>query len=144
MNGGWGGISYEIALRCMPLDLTDNKSTLVQVMAWCRQATSHYLSQCWPISMSPLKFSFFPPGNSKSILMLSIKSCILTYISLLKKNEKKMEIFFWRYVTVSALLFTTNVTHILCDWAGRHAWIWCVNTQLNGVISCYSSGWIWN
>ena len=24
-----------------------DKSTLVQVMAWCRQATSHYLSQCW-------------------------------------------------------------------------------------------------
>ena len=22
-------------------------------MAWCRQATSHYLSQCWPRSMSP-------------------------------------------------------------------------------------------
>ena len=37
----------------MPLDLTDYKSTLVQVMAWCRQAPSHYLSQCWPRSMSP-------------------------------------------------------------------------------------------
>ena len=37
----------------MPLDLTDDKSTLVQVMAWCRQATSHYLSQCWPRSVSP-------------------------------------------------------------------------------------------
>ena len=37
----------------MPLDLTDDNSTLVQVMAWCRQATSHYLSQCWPRSMSP-------------------------------------------------------------------------------------------
>ena len=37
----------------MPQDLTDDKSTLVQVMAWCRQATSHYLGQCWPISMSP-------------------------------------------------------------------------------------------
>ena len=39
----------------MPLDLTDDKSTLVQVlvMVWCRQATSHYLSQCWPRSMSP-------------------------------------------------------------------------------------------
>ena len=36
----------------MPLDLTD-KSTLVQVMAWCRQATCHYLSQCWHRSMSP-------------------------------------------------------------------------------------------
>ena len=52
VNGGWG-ISYEIALRWMPLDLTDDKSTLVQVMAWCRQATSHYLSQCWPRSLSP-------------------------------------------------------------------------------------------
>ena len=29
------------------------KSTLVQVMAWCHQATSHNLSQCWPRSMSP-------------------------------------------------------------------------------------------
>ena len=52
MNGGWG-ISHKTALRWMPLDLTDDKSTLVQVMAWCRQATSHYLSQCWPRSMSP-------------------------------------------------------------------------------------------
>ena len=32
---------------------TDHKSTLVQVMAWCRRATSHYLSQCWRSSMSP-------------------------------------------------------------------------------------------
>ena len=52
MNGGWG-VSYEIALRWIPLDLTDDMSTLVQVMAWWRQATSHYLSQCWPRSMSP-------------------------------------------------------------------------------------------
>ena len=27
-------------------------STSVQVI-WCHQATSHYLSQCWPTSMSP-------------------------------------------------------------------------------------------
>ena len=39
-------------LRWMSTDLTDDKS-LVQVMVWCRQATSHYLSQCWPRSMSP-------------------------------------------------------------------------------------------
>ena len=37
----------------MPQDLTDDKSTLVQVMAWCRQATSHYLNQCWPRSPTP-------------------------------------------------------------------------------------------
>ena len=49
---GWV-ISSELALRWMSLDLTDDKSTLVQVMAWCRQATSHYLSQYWPRSLSP-------------------------------------------------------------------------------------------
>ena len=37
----------------MPLNLIDDKSTLDQVMAWCRQATSHYLNQCWHRSMSP-------------------------------------------------------------------------------------------
>ena len=52
VNGGWG-TSYEIVLRWMPQDLTDDMSTLVQVMAWCRQATSHYLRQSWPESMSP-------------------------------------------------------------------------------------------
>ena len=30
---GWG-ISCEIALRWLSLDLTDDKSTLVQAMAW--------------------------------------------------------------------------------------------------------------
>ena len=49
---GWG-MSCEIALIWMSLDLTDDQSTLVQVMAWCRQGTSHYLSQCWPRSQSP-------------------------------------------------------------------------------------------
>ena len=44
--------SCEIALRCMPHNPTDG-STLVQVMAWWCQATNHYLSQCWPRSMSP-------------------------------------------------------------------------------------------
>ena len=39
--------SRDNALRWMPQDLNDDKSTLVQVMAWCRQATSHYLSQYW-------------------------------------------------------------------------------------------------
>ena len=35
-------------------NLINGKSTWVQVMAWCHQATSHYLSQCWPRSLSPL------------------------------------------------------------------------------------------
>ena len=59
----------------MTLGLTDDKSTLVQVMAWCRQATSHYPSQGWPSSMWPcgvirpqwVKISkqFVPKANKK-------------------------------------------------------------------------------
>ena len=39
-----GCISCEIALTWMPQVLTDKKSSLAQVMAWC---------QCWPTSLSP-------------------------------------------------------------------------------------------
>ena len=49
---GWR-ISCKSAHKWMSPDFTDVKSTLVQVMAWCRQATSHYLCQCWPRPPSP-------------------------------------------------------------------------------------------
>ena len=52
MIDGWGS-SCEIVLRWMLLDLIEDKSTLVQVITWSPQATSHYLSQCWSRSMSP-------------------------------------------------------------------------------------------
>ena len=49
---GWG-ISSEIVVIWMSLDFIDDQSTLVQVMAWCCQTTSHYLNQCWPRFLSP-------------------------------------------------------------------------------------------
>ena len=42
-----------ITMRCMPQDPTVDSSTSAQVMAWCHQATSHYLSPCWPRFPSP-------------------------------------------------------------------------------------------
>ena len=30
-----------------------SQHSLVKVMAWCRHATSHYLNQCWPSSVTP-------------------------------------------------------------------------------------------
>ena len=39
------GISREVALRWMSMELSNEKSTLFQVTAWCRQATSRCLSQ---------------------------------------------------------------------------------------------------
>ena len=81
MIDGWG-ISYEIALMWMPLDFTDDQSTLVQVIVWCRQATSHSHSQCWPRSMSPYGVTrpewvkwqhVFLPGESPTSAMLDYR-----------------------------------------------------------------------
>ena len=41
------------ALKWMPQYTFDDELTLVQVMAWCSQTTSHYLNQCWPRFTSP-------------------------------------------------------------------------------------------
>ena len=46
-------ILCEIALMWMPC-LTNEKSTLVQVIAWCCPAISPYLSQCWSRFMASL------------------------------------------------------------------------------------------
>ena len=70
VTDGWG-ISCEIAQIWMLLDLTDDKSISVQVMAWCRQATSHYLSQCWPRSMLPNGVSRPQWVNNRPLCLLS-------------------------------------------------------------------------
>ena len=46
-------VDEEISLVWMLLDHTNDKSTLVQVIAWGRQEASHYLSQGWPSFMQP-------------------------------------------------------------------------------------------
>ena len=40
------GTNREIDLMWMPQNLVNDKSKLVQVLAWCRQATSNYMCQC--------------------------------------------------------------------------------------------------
>ena len=63
---GWA-ISCEIALIWLSLDLSDDKSTLVQVMAWYCQATIHYLKQCWPRSLS--SYGITSPQRAKSFVL---------------------------------------------------------------------------
>ena len=67
----------------MSVDFTDDQSALVQVMAWCRQATSHHLGQCWPRMASlglnelrmarglPLVFQTNIWGSSSATIILS-------------------------------------------------------------------------
>ena len=47
------GTCCEIALRWIPHNTVDGKSTLVQVMTLCHHAPSHSLSQCWSRPMLP-------------------------------------------------------------------------------------------
>ena len=48
------GISGKFfTLIWMSLNRADDYSKLVQVIAWCSQAASHYLNQRWPGSLSP-------------------------------------------------------------------------------------------
>ena len=73
VTGGWG-ISCEIALIWMSLDFTDDQSTLVQVMAWCRQAASHYLNQCWHMTDDTRDHDI----GSKRIELVFLECCGLT------------------------------------------------------------------
>ena len=63
----------------MPQDLTDDKSTLVQVMAWCRQATSHYMKQCW--LRSPTPYGVTRPQWSDHLLTIVVHyvHCIIVF-----------------------------------------------------------------
>ena len=47
------GFSCAILLVWMSLCFTDVKTTLVEVMYWCCQVTSHYMNKCWPRSKPP-------------------------------------------------------------------------------------------
>ena len=61
-------LSRDASLKFLAWTLiTNEKSLLLQAMAWCGQATSHYLDQCWPrglmlngvIELQPLLSSLF-------------------------------------------------------------------------------------
>ena len=47
-GGGGGGGGCAPTGPMSMWSLIDCNSTVIQVMAWCRQATSHYLDQYWP------------------------------------------------------------------------------------------------
>ena len=53
------------------------KSTLVEVMAWYRQATIHYLSPCWPRSLLPYDI-IRPQWINNTNLSYSVSSNLLS------------------------------------------------------------------
>ena len=113
-------VSSVNALWWTARDLTDDKSRLVQVKAWCRQATSHYLSQCWLSNFSPydvprpkfvklLSGSVFGSGDTlaeipngiyvRGIIRSSL--CICTVLAMYDINHIMLEIVIVRFETIS-------------------------------------------
>ena len=114
----------------MSLDLTDDKSTLVQVMAWCRQTTSHYLSQCWPRSMSL-------NGVTRSPCPQSSHSCVVQHAT---KHFISLQ---WRHNSHLASRITSNSTfcstvcsvNIKENIEVPYYWFWyCVESTLPKMI----------
>ena len=85
--------SFEIALRWMPQNFARKKSTLVQIMTWCCQATRHYRSKCWP--------RFMPLGHSELIYKY-----FPTYISHIYRVQ----------LTSQNKLQHQNPMNTICDW----------------------------
>ena len=107
----------------MPLDLTDNKSILVQVMVWCRQATNHYLSQCWPRFMSP--YGVIRPQWVNS---LTLERCGCHFRYVIFKS-----IFMSEIVNVSSEIALTENTELSSCQRCRHWW----NTELSWCQLCH-------
>ena len=106
-------ICCEIAQIWMSLDFTDDQSILVQVMAWCHQATSHYLSQCWPRSLSPYGITR-PQWVKKNNLCWSI--CTLSWNTHLCR----------KFVNESFLAIGLTVSVVLYQpWASTLVTIFC-------------------
>ena len=103
------------ALRWIPLDLTDDKSTLVQVMAWCRQATSHYLSQCLPRSLSP-------NGISRPQWV----KCQCGYVQLAGGHHKDQggSISYWTHTQIQHVHPTMSLTQLTVDRIDRGKTQW--------------------
>ena len=93
------GTGREIAFSWCLQNLNDEKSTLVQVIAWCCQTISYmyYLSKCWPRSMStycitgPLWVYNSTSARERNVKvwsgMLSLMIVKMTVFTVVKNNE---------------------------------------------------------
>ena len=136
---GWG-VSCEIALIWMSLDLTDDQSTLVQVMAWCRQATSHYLNQCWPRSQAPYGITWPQHGSlySTQIMKGFIKSCknCITFNPILHADNLAL---FWHIAVTLTPGLKNTFKNLVAQW---HTWP--LNSScipLNIIYPCHIQKW---
>ena len=102
-------------------DPADDKSTLVQVIAWCRQATSHYLNQCWlkPITWTNVDYGPLPE------LMLTKAHCLnqcwlrpIAHYDVIRPQ--------WTKYIHLALIIAVNIRYLSCS----AFLLWCLTNYL--------------
>ena len=98
--------SCESVLRSVSQDITDEKSSSVQVMAWCHQAASHYSNQCWWRSMWPHGISRgqwvdeYVSGyinNGQGMIQWFVMCCMFYYVLLTAFVYWLIDIIQWKF-----------------------------------------------
>ena len=90
------------------IDVTNGKSVLIQVMAWCCQATSHWLSQCWPIVIDQVMTPcWLVPSHwiSLDFMFYGAIQCVSVFLLV----PRFVCIFFSQWVTLVEYLFHSYV-----------------------------------
>ena len=76
----------------MPQNLTDDKSTLLQIMAWCSHSTSRYLNQCYQVLWRHM--ASLGHGELKDLgVLLCLKRKLNTYF-----NTGHDDVIKWKHV----------------------------------------------
>ena len=125
---------HETTCRWMPLNLIDDYSTLVHVMACCLVAPSHYLNQCWPIHLSSYGFiriqwvnkPLWSSGGSRNIV-----SCVgcgsLQVIMINRTGTGCHADIFWQHC-IDIFWLSKNITYNISVHAVHHSSLCLMNT----------------
>ena len=146
-----------ISLKFVPKDLTDNKTALVHIMAWCHQATNHCLNKCSPCSSTayaatrPHWVNTWRPRQNGRYVADDIFKCILlnenvwipNIISLkfvakgpINNILSLVQIMAWRRPgdkPLSEPMMLSSLTHICVT---RPQWVKCVVLYTHCIVYC--------
>ena len=97
-------------------------------MAWCRQAKSHYLSQCWPRSWSPYDVIRPQWVNKSGLLIMSLPRPILDYLQWQFKAETCYDYFihfnfFFVQENANNFIIQVNLHLKIQDNFSRPSWL---------------------
>ena len=117
----------------MPEDLIDSKSTLVQVMAWYLTVPSHYLSQCWPQSLTPY-------GITRYLYFLSFLNTDMAQVADILLHDKANVLFIPVVNLVAAADLTMRGAMASAEYWPTYLWKYSAD-MYDDAIFCNSWSW---